>query len=119
MVIIFLLFAVLTITTKGENKSYFGFSSHGVLGYCTSLLFTLIVSHTSLRSRIPLGSIIYIEYFYLVLYLAILVVSLNSIAFASNRSIPFIDTKDNIYVKILYWPVIMGILLFITLLNFY
>lgn len=119
MVIIFLLFAVLTITTKGENKSYFGFSSHGVLGYCTSLLFTLIVSHTALRSRIPLGSIIYIEYFYLVLYLAILVVSLNSIVFASNRSIPFIDPKDNMYVKILYWPVITGILLFVTLFNFY
>jgi hypothetical protein len=119
MVIIVLLFAVLTITTKGENKSYFGFSSHGVLGYCTSLLFTLIVSHTALRSRIPLGSIIYIEYFYLVLYLAILVVSLNSIVFASNRSIPFIDPKDNMYVKILYWPVTMGILLFVTLLNFY
>ena len=118
MVVVILLYSVLTITTKGENRSQFGFSSQGVLGYCTSILFTLIIAHTSLRSRIPIGGIIYLEYFYFVMYLAILVVSLNAIAFASNRDIPFIDTKDNIYVKVLYWPVITGILLVITLLSF-
>jgi hypothetical protein len=119
MVAVVLLFAILTITTKDENKKHFGFSSHGVLAYCTTLLFTLIIAHTSLRSRIPIGSIIYLEYFYMILYLAIMVVSLNSIAFASNRDVPFIDTKDNIYVKVLYWPVILGALLIITLLSFY
>jgi hypothetical protein len=119
IVVLILLFAVLTIITKGESKTHFGFSSHGVLGYCTSILFTLIIAHSSLRARIPIGGIIYLEYFYFVMYIAILVVSLNSIVFASNRSIPFIDTKDNMYVKVLYWPVITGILLLITFLNFY
>ena len=119
MVVLVLLFAVLTIITKGENQTHFGFSSHGVLGYCTSILFTLIIAHSSLRSRIPISGIIYLEYFYFVMYIAILVVSINSIVFASNRSIPFIDTKDNMYMKVMYWPVIMGTLLFITLLNFY
>ena len=114
-----LLFGILTITTKDENKKHFGFSSHGVLAYCTTLLFTLIISHTSLRSRISIGSIIYLEYFYWIMYLAIVVVSLNSIAFASNRNVPFIDTKDNIYIKILYWPVVLGFMLFVTFLNFY
>ncbi len=118
-VVIILLFAILTIITKGENKTHFGFSSHGVRGYCTSILFTLILPHSSLRSRIPISEVIYLEYFYFIMYLAILGVALNSIFFASNRHIPFIDAKDNMYVKILYWPVIMGILLFITFLNFY
>jgi hypothetical protein len=119
IVVIVLLFAILTIITKSENKTHFGFSSHGVLGYCTSILFTLIIAHSALRARIPTGGIIYIEYFYFVMYIALLVVSLNSIAFASNRSIPFIDAKDNMYMKVLYWPIIMGTLLFITFLNFY
>jgi hypothetical protein len=119
IVVVVLLFAILMIITKGENKIHFGFSSHGVLGYCTSILFTLIIAHSSLRARIPINEIIYLEYFYFVMYIVILVISLNSIAFASNRSIPFIDAKDNMYMKVLYWPVIMGILLFITLLNFY
>ena len=102
IVVLVLLFAVLTIITKGESKTHFGFNSHGVLGYCTSILFTLIIAHSSLRSRIPIDEIIYLEYFYFAMYIAILVVSLNSIVFASNRSVPFIDTKDNIYVKVLY-----------------
>ena len=118
-VVLILLFAILTMITKGESKTHFGFSSHGVLGYCTSILFTLIIAHSSLRTRIPIGGIIYLEYFYFVMYIAILVISLNSIAFASHRSIPFIDTKDNMYMKALYWPVIMGILLVITILKFY
>ncbi len=118
-VVIILLFAILTIITKGENQTYFGFSSHGVLGYCTSILFTLILAHSSLRARISISEIIYLEYFYFVMYLAILVVALNSIFFASNRRIPFIDAKDNMYMKVLYWPVITGIMLLITILNFY
>ncbi len=119
MVVFVLLFAILTMITKGESKTHFGFSSHGVLGYCTSILFTLIIAHSSLRARIPIGGIIYLEYFYFIMYIAILVVALNSIAFASHRSIPFIDAKDNMYMKVLYWPVITGILLLITLPNFY
>ncbi len=118
-VVIILLFAILTIITKGENKTHFGFSPHGVLGYCTSILFTLILAHSSLRTRIFISEIIYLEYFYFVMYLAILIVALNSIFFASNRHIPFIDTKDNMYMKVLYWPVITGSLLLITFLNFY
>jgi len=119
IVVIVLLFSVLTLITKGESRQHFGFSSHGVLTYCTTLFFTLILAHSSLRNKIPIDSTIYLEYFYFIMYLAILVVSLNSIAFASNLSIPFIDKKDNQYVKILYWPVLTGILLLITILNFY
>lgn len=119
IVALILLFAILTMITKGESKTHFGFSSHSVLGYCTSILFTLIIAHSSLRSRIPIVGVVYLEYFYFVMYIAILVISLDSIAFASNRSIPFIDAKDNLYMKVLYWPVIMGVLLFITILKFY
>ena len=119
MVVAILLFSVLAITTREEQKNQFGFSSSGVLAYCAALFFVLIVSHSSLRANIPTDNIIYLEYFFLIMYLAILGVSLNSIAFASHVKIPFIDAKDNLYVKVLYWPVIMGALLVITLLNFY
>ena len=119
IVVIVLLFSVLTLITKGESRQHFGFSSHNVLTYCTTLFFTLILAHSSLRNKIPIDSTIYLEYFYFIMYLAILVVSLNSIAFASNLSIPFIDKNDNQYVKVLYWPVLTGILLLITILNFY
>jgi len=66
IVVVVLLFATLMTITKGENKIHFGFSSHGVLGYCTSILFTLILAHSSLRARISISEIIYLEYFYFV-----------------------------------------------------
>lgn len=119
IVVAILLFVVLLITTREEENNQFGFKSSGVLTYCASLFFVLIVSHASLRAKIPTNCMIYLEYFYLILYLAILAVSLNSIVFASHVNIPFIDTKDNLYVKVLYWPIITGFLLIITLLNFY
>jgi hypothetical protein len=119
MVVATLLFVVLSITTREEKKNQFGFNSSGVLAYCASLFFVLIIAHSSLRAKIPTDSVIYLEYFYLIMYLAILAVSLNSIAFASRTDIPFIDARDNLYVKMLYWPFITGTLLLITLLNFY
>jgi hypothetical protein len=119
IVVAILLFAVLMITTKDEKKEQCGFSSSDVLGYCSALFFVLVVAHASLRDTIPMDDVIYLEYFYFIMYLAILAVSLNSIAFASSINFPFIDTKDNLYVKVLYWPVVMGFLLFITLMNFY
>jgi len=119
MVIAVLLFAVLTMTTRDEKKTLFMFSSSGVLSYCSSLFFVLIVAHASLRTRTSMNGIIYLEYFYFIMYLAILAVSLNSIVFGSGTNIRFITAKDNLYVKLLYWPAILGCLLLITLLNFY
>ncbi len=93
MVAVVLLFAVLTIITKGENKTYFGFSSNGILGYCTSILFTLIIAHSSLRARVHISGVIYLEYFYFVMYIAILVVSINSIAFRQIGVFPLLMQK--------------------------
>lgn len=57
MVVAALLFVVLVITTKEERKNQFGFNSSGVLAYCASLFFVLIISHASLRNKIPTDSI--------------------------------------------------------------
>ena len=119
MVEVVLLFAILTIITKGKIKLIL--DSVHMESWATAPQFFLLFirAHSSLRTRISISEIIYLEYFYFVMYIAILVVGLNSIAFASNRHIPFIDAKDNMHMKALHWSVIMGILLFITILKFY
>ncbi len=119
LVVAILLFVVLMITTKSEQKKLFGFSSSGVLGYCASLLFTLIIAHASLRSKLPAEGIIYLEYFYFVMYIAILAVSVNSILFASRSNIPVVDYKDNLIIKLLYLPLIALVIMLITLGVFY
>ncbi len=120
IVVSLLLFAVLMISTKNEKKiSCYGFSSSTVLTYCAALFFVLIVSHVSLRQKLATDGIIYLEYFYFVLYLAILAVSINSILLASETGHKIIHYKDNLFIKLLYWPFISGLILGITLFVFY
>ena len=119
-VVALLLFAVLLISTKSEEKiSLYGFSSSTVLGYCAALFFVLIISHVSMRNKLAAAGIIYLEYFYFVLYFIILAVSVNSILLASTTRHEIIHYRDNLIIKLLYWPVLLGLLLLITLANFY
>ncbi len=119
-VVSMLIFAVLLISTRREDKmGILGFSSSTVLAYCASLLFVLIVSHISLRGKINVSGISYLEYFYFVMYFAILMVSVNSILLASDSRFDLIRYQDNLIVKVLYWPIITGLLLLVTLGIFY
>ena len=115
-----LLFAVLMISTKREDEiDLYGFSASAVLAYCAALFFVLTVAHFSIRQRIPADGIIYLEYFYFVLYFAILAVSVNSILFASRKGHNLILYKNNLFIKLLYWPIISCSILGFTLMNFY
>jgi uncharacterized membrane protein YqjE len=120
IVVALLVFAdLLLISKKEEAATYYGFSSSGVLGHCAALLFVLIVAQVSLRDSLSTGGIIYLEYFYFAMYLAILAVAADSILFASKRKIRIIDYENNLIVKVLYWPVLTVMLLIFTLYAFY
>ncbi|WMW25077.1 hypothetical protein RE474_13495 [Methanolobus sediminis] len=120
IVVALLIFADLLLISKKEGAaSYYGFSSSGVLGHCAALLFVLIVAQVSLRDSLSTGGIIYLEYFYFAMYLAILAVAADSILFASKRKIKIIDYENNLIIKVLYWPVLTILLLIFTLYAFY
>lgn len=120
VIVALLLFAVLMILTHNSAKiSLYGFNASSVLAYCAALFFVLIVSHVSIRQKLAANGIIYLEYFYFVLYLAILTTSVNSILFASNTRSRFVHYRDNLIAKLLYWPIILGIIFGITLKVFY
>jgi hypothetical protein len=118
--VVLLIFAVLLIATKRDQLvNSFGFNTATVLAYCAALLFVLTVSHANLRDKLAAHGIIYLENFYFVMYFAILAASINAIAFASTLNIRFIHYHDNLLIKLLYWPVIQGLLLGITVGFFY
>ena len=120
LVVAFLVFAVLMISTKHEGKiELLGFSTSAVLGYCAALFFVLIVSHVHLRETLASQGIIYMDYFYFVMYFAILGVSTNSLLFSTSHSSRLIHYRDNLIIKQLYWPILNGSLFTITLLVFW
>jgi len=120
VVVAFLLFAVLMISTKDEAKvARYGFTSSTVLAYCAALFFVLIVSHVALRQKLAADGGIYLEYFYFTLYFAILAVSVNSILLASDARFSLVHCRDNMIARLLYLPVILALVLGTTLAVFY
>lgn len=90
-----------------------------ILKYGASLMLVLMVAHVSLREGLTASGIIYLEYFYIIMYLMVLGISFNALLFASDKRIPIIDHENNVFAKLIYWPVIMGLVLLITTATFY
>jgi len=105
-----LVFAVLVVYAE---------TSFNVLSYAAALFFVVAVSHVGLRSELQASGVVYLEYFYIVLYVVFLLASVNAIVFYSETNIEFIQYRNNLIPKLLYWPILLGMGLLITLVIFY
>ena len=115
-----MLFSILAIGSKQEEgANWFGFTAMDVVVGCTALFFVTIFEHISLRETLALAHVSYFEYFYFTMYFAMLLVSINSISFASKIRIWVIDLHDNLIPKLLFWPVFLELLFVLTLKVFY
>jgi hypothetical protein len=120
MVVAFLLFAVLTLTTSNADLAKkLGVAAARTLGSCAGLFFVVVFGHIGLRGHIDVEEIFYLEYFYLVMYLTLLWVSVNAILFFKYENIKVIHHQENFISKLVYWPVLLGILSAITFITFY
>ncbi|WP_367990676.1 cache domain-containing protein [Vibrio sp. NTOU-M3] len=115
-VIAYLVFAVLMIHTRDkEHNELLGFNSAMVLGYAASLFFALTLSHFSLRQTLQAKGIIYLEYFYFILYIALAFVVANALAYTLKK-VP--KTSRLLWAQFIYWPALLISLLFFTVLRF-
>jgi hypothetical protein len=119
IVIACLLFGLLIVGSKNNQKvSATGFRATDVLRASVSLLFPALVAQVNLRSKIGGNEIIYIEYFYFILYVAILGVSANALTFTLGaRGVS--QVRDNLIPKLLFWPAILGACFAVTLVFLY
>jgi hypothetical protein len=120
IVVLLMLFAVL-ITSSKENRKVelLGFNASTIIASCSALFFVVLISHIDLRNTLSANRIFYMEYFYIVTYMALLAISVNSILFSWEMPIRFIQYRDNLMPKIIYWPVITLTMFLITLITFY
>ncbi|MGA1864445.1 MAG: hypothetical protein ACMUHX_05230, partial [bacterium] len=120
IVVLFMLFSILMTSTS--DKIFVEKMKTGpgmVLSLCSALFFVVVFSHIGIRQRIMAEEIFYLEYFYFVIYLTILLTSVISIVFAKGKRLLFLHYKENLVSKLLFWPVILGSLFVITLITFY
>ncbi len=120
MVVAIMLFGVVYSTTKNRKKNVLaGFSAFGVVQTCAAFFFVIILAHIDLRQGMDTEEITYIEYFYFIMYLILLLVVFDVIIFSNTDKSTVFDYKDNLIMKLFYWPLLLGICLVITLMMFY
>ena len=113
-------FLVLLIIEREEDRIMLMRTGTGFnLSICGTLLFVAVFSHIGARQKIAAQEIIYLEYFYIVMYFAILWVAVNSILFVRWPESKFIQYDKNLLPKVLFWPVMLGALWVVTLRTFY
>lgn len=88
------------------------------LNYFAALFFVVAIAHTALRDSIAAVGLTYIEYLYILLYLAIILVTANTFAVVKRPNLWMVRYHNNQLIKLLYWPAINGTLLIVTLLLF-
>lgn len=74
----------------------------------------LIVAHTAMRQIFIGSEILYLEYFYIVPYLLIILLLIDLILYAKKDQIVLIRHHDNLFIKLLFWPAFLLIMFVIT-----
>jgi len=108
--------ALLTVSAKEELSSKLGFSTSGFIGASSALFFVVMLAHIQLREQFAGASIVYIEYFYVLMYGLLVTATANTYLFSINatRWSRVISYNDNIIPKVAYWPLVLGSLILIT-----
>ncbi len=120
IVVSFLLFGLLIIGSKhSEKSSWLNFNAQDILASCAALIFVIILAHIDLRGTLAAEGILYLEYFYFVMYIATLMITINAILFSLDVQLKLVQYQDNLIPKLMFWPLITGSLLILTLVIFY
>lgn len=119
LVVISLLFAIVLSVTNDENKKNFGSSFTSVIGALSGLFFLILLSHIQIRSEFS-GNLVYMEYFYFVGYLIILICAITSYFFYNgyNPKLFPLQLRDNLLIKLIFWPAVMSAFLLCTMYHF-
>jgi hypothetical protein len=120
LILVLMSFGVQFIVTQIPDKmSVHGISTTGLIGYYASLFFIGILAQLDIRRNLNAPGVVYIEYFYFALYVILLLQTVNSVIFAASDKVGFLEYKDNLYPKVIFFPVTLGIMYLITAYLFY
>lgn len=120
IILVLMAFGVQFIVTQiSEKMSMYGISTIGLIGYYASLFFIGILAQLDIRRTLNAPGVVYIEYFYFVLYVILLLQTVNSIIFTVSDKFHFVEFGDNLYPKVLFFPITLGIMFIVTAVIFF
>ncbi|MDR3672347.1 MAG: Cache 3/Cache 2 fusion domain-containing protein [Holophaga sp.] len=98
---------VLTVSRLGDKVKATGYSYLNFLRTTIALFFSLVVAQFNIRNRIIADGVICLEWYFFIMYAAILVVSIDALVFAL-RDHPVLSYEDNAFAKLAFWPVLLA-----------
>lgn len=119
-VVALLLYAqMMTITNNEDLREKFGFETSGAIATCSALFFVVLLANVQVRKQFSGSELVYIEYFYLIMYIVILFTAINSYIFSLGQQKYFnlIYYSDNFIPKVTYWPIVLWSMAIITLIK--
>ncbi|MCI5209331.1 MAG: hypothetical protein D3910_11180 [Candidatus Electrothrix sp. ATG2] len=90
-----------------------------VLGICSSLFLVVAFAHLGIRKSLATGELFYLEYFYFVIYLVILLTPIKKLLLSFEIKNCILTDQDGLFFKMIYWPFLLSLLLLVTVLNFF
>ncbi len=101
-----LLFTILLSLSHDKEKLVIsGFSQMAVIGAVSALFFVVVISHVNVRIQFPSQGIVYIEYFYLVMYVIMVLTVVTSFVYhQENRWYSPFFRHDSLLPKLIFWP---------------
>jgi hypothetical protein len=119
IVILIQLFVIVMVIGRDRNRlEQFGVRPGAVIFTCAAFFFAVLVAQESLRTELEARGFVYLESLYLLTYVVILAVAINSILLVAQPDLRLFREYDNMWAEVLYWPSILLAMIVITLLTF-
>ncbi len=104
LVVAGLMFTLLMTSTRSRDSiALTGYNTFNILRAVISLFFPVVIAQINLRNHILTEGLLYVEYYYFVIYLMVLLVAVNALAVAYWDH-PGLQEGENRIAKVLFWP---------------
>lgn len=90
----------------------------GIIESMAAFFFVLILSHIGLRRDVVTDDLMFMEYFYFITYLAIIITTLNLITYSKGQTSWFNYNNNQIF-RVAYFPTYLTVILILLLVKFY
>jgi hypothetical protein len=118
VILIQLFVIVIVIGRDSKRLELFGVRPGAIIFTCAAFFFAVLVAQNSLRTELKATGFVYLESLYLLTYLVILAVAINSVLLVAQPNLRLFRDYDNIWAEVAYWPTILLTMIVITFLTF-
>jgi hypothetical protein len=107
VILIQLFVIVMVIGRNQERLEKFGVRPGAVIFTCAAFFFAVLFAQNSLRAELQTYGFVYLESLYILTYVVILAVAINSVLLVARPDLRLFREYDNMWAEVLYWPTIL------------